>query len=59
MDKILETINLHGGYGPKIKILHGVDIHVNKKEIVFCLFFFEFLYDQCVVPNESLPMNSF
>ena len=34
MDKILETINLHGGYGPKIKILHGVDIHVKKKEIV-------------------------
>ena len=35
--KILITENLHGGYGSKIKILHGVDIHVDDKEIVCML----------------------
>lgn len=34
MKKILEIKNLHGGYGSSIKILHGINIHVDDKEIV-------------------------
>lgn len=30
---VLKTENIHGGYG-KLEILHGIDIHVDKNEIV-------------------------